>query len=64
MSSPKVKGCALIIDGREMDSYDSRAKTARAGWCVWTLSAEQVQQIRGALHGIGDAADPMAKFHR
>jgi hypothetical protein len=55
----EIRGCVVVCDGQELDSYNSRAKTGRAGYRVWTLTDEQVATIKGKLFGIGDQASPM-----
>lgn len=67
MGEPKmveVKGCAVQCDGEVCDNYSSKTLTARAGWRVWTLSADQMATVRKSLAGIGDTANPMRGFHR
>jgi len=59
-----IRGCVVICDGQELDSYNSRTKTGRAGYRVWTLSDDQLAAIKSKLFGIGDDANPMHKFHR
>lgn len=60
----EIRGCVVVCDGQELDSYNSRTKTGHAGYRVWTLSDEQMANIKGKLFGIGDTASPMRGFHR
>jgi hypothetical protein len=60
----EIQGCVVLADGVELDSYDSRAKTGRAGYQVWDLTDDHLATIRAKLRGIGDEADPMKGFHR
>jgi hypothetical protein len=60
-----VEGCAVMVDGTEVDSWSAATQTARAGRQIWRLTTEQV-----AILGTSPAASftrtdhPMRGFHR
>lgn len=63
--SVTVEGCAVFCDGEETDGWNSRTGKARAGWQVWTLSAEQIAALKcsAGAHEADEAA-PMRGFTR
>ena len=60
-----TQGCVVVVDGVQIDVWSAKSATARAGWQVWSLSFEQVTQLKGDIAaGFTRQDHPMRGFHR